>query len=288
MKILLLILLALTPLYTVAQENKTVDTSKFTTKTFNGTRVINFQSVEVAPAHNLEFMIQHRLGEMSAGINSFFGLDNVASIRVGFGYSINGRLELGAGISSVEKLVDGYIKYRWLRQTKDNTMPISLTLLGGMYGTLQTDPNAAVNGFDKYHYTWDRISYSFIPLVARKFSDRISLQLSPSYVHFNMVENITDKNEMLAMGFAGRYRFAKRMSLTLEYGLRYKSYTTQTYYNTFGLGWDIQTDGHVFQMILSNSPGITEPQYLAHTTNTWSKGQLHFGFNISRNFKLVN
>ncbi|MEI8279769.1 MAG: DUF5777 family beta-barrel protein, partial [Bacteroidota bacterium] len=245
MKNLLAILLVLTPLFSLAQENNTTDSSRFTTHTFNGTRVVNFQSVEVAPAHNLEFMIQHRLGEMSAGINSFFGLDNVSSIRVGFGYSIDGRLELGAGISSVEKLLDGYIKYRWLRQTKDNSMPISLTLLGGMYCTLQTDPNAAVNGFDKYHYTWDRVSYSFMPLVARKFSDRFSAQLSPAYVHFNMVDNITDKNEMLAMGFAGRYRFSKRMSLTLEYGLRYKSYTTQTYYNTFGLGWDIQTDGHV-------------------------------------------
>ncbi|MEI9935368.1 MAG: DUF5777 family beta-barrel protein [Ferruginibacter sp.] len=161
--------------------------------TFKGTHIINFESVEVPGKHVLEFMIQHRFGDINSGINNFFGFDEGATIRFGLGYSYNGRLEVGVGRTSYEKLLDGYLKYKWIRQTTDNSIPVSVTLFGGAYCTTQQDLNAAVNGYNKYHYFGDRMSYSSEIIIARKFSERLSLQLSPTYIHYNLVDSISDK-----------------------------------------------------------------------------------------------
>jgi hypothetical protein len=289
MKNLTCIIILFFPLLVWAQDDmalleETDSTKEYVSATFKGTRIINFQSVEVPGKGVLEFMIQHRFGDINGGANSFFGLDNGATIRFGLGYSINGRLEVGIGRTSYEKLVDGYIKYRLVRQTEGRGWPLSVTLMGATYCTSVKDPDAAVNGYDKYHYFSDRASYSFQTIIARKFSDVLSLQINPIYIHYNLVENISDKNDALAIGLAGRYKFSKRMAVTLEYGLKYNSYTAQTYYNTAGIGWEIETGGHVFQMFLTNSSGIVEPQYFLHTATSWKDAGIRLGFNISRAF----
>ena len=263
---------------------ETDSTKEYVSATFKGTKIISFQSVETPGKKVLEFMIQHRFGDINGGANSFFGLDNGATIRFGLGYGITDRLEVGIGRTSFEKLIDGYIKYRLLKQTVERGMPVSITLMGATYATSVQDPDAVINGFNKYHYFSDRLSYSFQTIIARKFSDRLSLQINPIYIHYNLVENISDKNDVLAVGLAGRYKFSKRMAVTLEYGLKYNSYTAQTYYNTMGIGWEIETGGHVFQMFLTNSSGIVEPQYFPHTATSWKDGGIRFGFNISRAF----
>lgn len=290
MKRFFFLITILIPLLASAQDDmallgKTDTAKEYTSATFKGTQIINFQSVEIPGKHVLEFMIQHRFGDINGGINSFFGMDNGATIRFGLGYSVNDRLEVGIGRTSYEKLVDGFLKYKLLRQGLHGGMPVSLTLFGGAYCTTQGDPNAAANGYNMYHYFGDRMAYSVQPIIARKFSDNFSLQLSPTYIHYNLVTNITDKNNALVMGFAGRYKFSKRMAVTAEYGLRYMSYTaSKDYHNSLGIGWEIETGGHVFQMFLTNSSGIADPQYLTHTTSTWRNGGIHLGFNISRAF----
>lgn len=263
---------------------QTDSVKEFVSATFKGTKIINFQSVETPGKKVLEFMIQHRFGDINGGANSFFGLDNGATIRFGLGYGITDRLEVGIGRTSLDKLVDGYVKYRLIKQTVKHGNPVSVTLMGATYCTSIQDPNAALNGYNKYHYFADRLTYSLQAVVARKFSDRLSFQVTPVYIHYNLVENISDKNDAIVMGFSGRYKFSKRMAITMEYGLKYNSYTAQTYYNSMGIGWDIETGGHVFQMFITNSSGIVEPQYLTHTVTSWKDGGIRLGFNISRAF----
>jgi len=289
MRKFILILFLCAPAVAFAQDDMALlaDNSKqYVSATFKGSHIINFESVETQGKGVLEFMIQHRFGDINGGINSFFGLDNGATIRFGLGYGISKNLEVGIGRTSYEKMLDGYLKYRLLRQTEDG-IPVSVTVFGSVNGTTQTDPNAAANGFNRYHYVGDRLSYVIQPIIAHKFSDLLSLQLSPTYIHYNMVENISDKNDALVLGFAGRYKFSKRMAVTAEYGARYMSYTaSKDYHNTLGIGWEIETGGHVFQMFITNSTGITAPQYLTHTTTSWRDGGIRLGFNISRAFTL--
>ncbi|SMO43801.1 DUF5777 family beta-barrel protein [Solitalea koreensis] len=252
--------------------------------TFKGTHVINFNSVETVGPRTLEFQIQHRFGPFNSGGYNLFGLDQGATIRLGLSYSFNGKFEFGIGRSSIDKQYDTYVKSRVLRQSIGK-MPVSLTLFGGAYYTTVHD-NQVVPGIDRYEYTSSRFSYVAQAIVARKFNENLSLQLSPMLIHYNLVDKITDKNDIMALGLAGRYKLTRRMALTTEYGLRINNYSLQQYYNSFGLGWEIETGGHVFQVVFTNSLGITENQFIPYTNTKWSNAGIRLGFNISRVFTL--
>jgi hypothetical protein len=266
----------------VSAENAKV----FTEKTFNSTHVINLQTNEVTSKRTLDVHIQHRFGEFNDGSKEFWGLDGGATIRLGVDYSFDGRLMFGIGRSSYQKMADGFIKYKWLRQKENNSMPISLTLFGGMYYTLLKDANKDVNGFDKYENSYSRMSYVFQTIVSRKFNDHFSMLITPFFVHYNQVDKITDLNDMYGASAALRYKFSKRMSVTAEYSFRINDYSRDDYYNNFGIGFEIETGGHVFQFHFTNATGIAENQFLPYTKASWADGGVRLGFNIQRSFWL--
>lgn len=268
-------------------EMNTSTEKEYVAATFKGTRLINQHTIEVGGRRTLDYRIAHRFGPFNSGAYDFWGLDGGASIRMSLEYSYDGRLQVGLGRTSIEKTYDTYLKYRLLRQTKDNSSPISVTLFSGLYYTNLQGSAAQIQGINKYKYASSRLSFAHQIMIARKFSENLSVQLTPSMVHFNQVDLITDKNDTYALGFLGRYKFTKRAAITFEYMARMNEFSkTSTYYDSMGIGLDIETGGHVFQIHLTNSLGITEPQYISKTSDTWSDGGMRLGFNISRAFTL--
>jgi hypothetical protein len=255
---------------------------------FKGTRLINFQTVETMGKGSLDFRISHRFGDFSTGAYNFYGLDGPATLRLGFDYSVTDRFTVGVGRSSYQKMFDGFLKYRILRQTQDNSMPISVTGIVSMYITAQNDPTAAVTGYNQYEFFSSRMSYMYQLLIARKFNSRLTLQIAPTLIHFNLVTYANDKNDLFAIPISGRFKISKRFSITGEYGLRISRYTAnqKSYYNSASIGVDIETGGHVFQLFITNSSAINEIQTIPYTDSNWSKGQVRIGFNISRVFSL--
>lgn len=254
--------------------------------TFKGTRLINLHTIEVPGRRTLDFRIAHRFGPFNGGWYDFYGLDGGASIRMGLEYSYDGRLEFGIGRTSVEKMADAFVKYRLLRQRPHGWRQLSVTLFSSAYYTMLKDPDQAVNGFDKYARKSSRLSYAHQIIIGRKFSDRFSLQIAPTYIHINQVERISDRNDAAVLTAATRFKITKRSAITLEYGWRALGYTRTKYYDTLGVGWDIETGGHVFQLFLTNSIGLAEPQFLLRTNNQWSDAGIRLGFNISRVFSI--
>jgi hypothetical protein len=293
-RILLFILLIKSSVTVFAQDDdllKLVDEPKqkeYVTATFKGSRLINFHTVETPGKHSLEFRISHRFGDFNSGGYNFWGLDGGASIRMALEYSHDGRFEFGIGRSSEEKAYDGFLKYRLIRQVKGKGWPMSVTLFAGMYYITMKDPAKLSTGIDRYQYETSRMSYSYQVIIARKFSPSFSFQISPTLVHYNMVNKVSDDNDLFAIGFLARYKFTKRIALTLEYGYRLNNYTSEKYYDEVGAGIDIETGGHVFQIIVTNSSGMIEPQFIGHTTSMWQNAGLKIGFNISRMFTLFN
>jgi len=254
--------------------------------TFKGTRLINLHTIEVPGRRTLDFRIAHRFGPFNGGWYDFYGLDGGASIRMGLEYSYDGRLEFGIGRTSVEKMADAFLKYRLLRQRPHGWKQVSVTLFSSAYYTMLRDPDQAINGFNKYARRSSRLSYAHQIIIGRKFSDRFSLQIAPTLVHMNQVERISDLNDAVVLTAATRFKVTKRSAITVEYGWRATGYTRTKYYDTLGIGYDIETGGHVFQMFLTNSVGLTEPQFLLRTNNKWSDAGIRLGFNISRVFTI--
>jgi hypothetical protein len=259
----------------------------FASATFKGTRLVNFQTIEVAGKRTLDFRISHRFGELSSGSYNLYGIDGPANIRLGLEYSYEGRFMAGIGRSSYQKQFDGFLKYRLYRQTITNKMPVSITLFTSVFMTSLKDPNKSTTGFDKYDPVTNRLSYAHQVIVARKFTSAFSMQIAPVMVHYNMVEEFTDRNDMFFITAAARMKITRRMAITAEYGYSLNDYSKRKdYINPLGIGIDIETGGHVFQVHLTNAFGITENQFLPYNTSSWKDSDMRVGFNISRVFTI--
>jgi hypothetical protein len=255
----------------------------YTTATFKSTRIMNGHSVERMPQGQLDVRISHRFGTVNSGAYGFWGLDQ-SNIHLGLEYGIFNWLMIGVGRGSYEKTFDGFSKFTILRQSNGaKEMPVSLSAFTSIaVNSLKWSDPTRVNYFSS------RLSYVAQLLVARKFNQAFSFQITPSYVHRNLVNTELDPNDLFAIGAGGRLKLTKRISLNGEYYyvLNPKAYMSQQIYNPLSIGFDIETGGHVFQLFFTNSLGMIEKAFIGETTGQWKNGDIRFGFNISRVFTL--
>lgn len=252
------------------------------TASFKNSKVINAQSMETTHKGVLDFRISHRFGRLNGGPYELFGLDQ-ASLRLSFDYGITNRLMVGFGRSTYQKTYDEYIKYKILWQTDgSNKMPISLIWYSNMaINTLKVDNSV-------YQHTFSmRLNYVHQLIIGRKFSERLSLQLMPTLVWRNIVETAVEKNGVAVIGGAGRIKLTQRLALNAEYFYVLPNQLAPGYTNSLSVGFDIETGGHVFQLHFTNSPIMIDKGFMTETTGEWLKGDINFGFNISRVFTLV-
>lgn len=266
------------------EEETKSDKPDYTTATFKTTRLINGHSVENVAAGVLDFRISHRFGYLNTGVSNFFGLDN-ATTRLGLDYGINNRLMIGIGRSAFQKQLDGFVKFKILRQsTGARNMPITMSVMESMnYKTEKfEDPN-------RENYTTSKMYFTHQLLIGRKFSESISLQLMPTLVHYNLVPGTGEiPNDLLAVGVGGRVKLSKRVSLNAEYYYQLPDFKLAETTNSVAIGFDIETGGHVFQLHFTNSTGMTERTFITQTTGDFFQGDIHFGFNISRVFTIID
>lgn len=293
-KLLALLLVLVLPFGAVAQDElmdilnevtpKEEEPINYTIATFKTTRLCIGQSVETNSEGVLNVLIGHRFGRVNGSAKEFFGLDN-ATIRLGLEYGITDNLNIGFGRSSFEKTYDGFLKYRVLRQsTGRKKMPLTMTLFASMAIKSQDWPDE-----NRKNYFTSRMYYAFQIMLARKFSERLSFQLTPTLIHRNLVATKADKNDVFAIGAGGRVKVSRSVSINAEYNFVIPGQISspiggQKVRDSYALGVDIETGGHVFQIHVTNARGIIEKMYFTETNGDITKGDLHIGFNISRVF----
>jgi opacity protein-like surface antigen len=244
---------------------------------FKGTKVVNGQSVELPAKGVLQFNIQHRFGTLNSGLYNLYGLD-FSQVRLSFDYGIKDWLAVGIGRSSSLKTIDVNSKIRIKRQVKNGFL-FTIVANSAIYLKQWQYAEAQKEGF----LLANQISYANQILFARKISRDLTLQLSPTMVHYNLVEIQDESNDKYAIGFGGKQKLTKRISVNAEYFYQLNDKRNN---NVLSLGFDIQTGGHVFQLHLSNSPAMIDPEFITQTTGEWLQGDIYFGFNISRVFTL--
>lgn len=252
---------------------------EYTTAAFKSTRLINLHNTERLAKGALEYRICHRFGRLNSGAYQFWGLDQ-AEIRMGFEYGVSDWVHIGIGRSSYQKTYDAFTKIAILRQS--NLMPISLVYMGSIAVNTIKDISPDFNG---------RLSYVNQLIIGSKVNSRISLVFVPTLVHRNLVTEVNDAVSNVALGIGGRFKLTKRLTFNTEYTWRVppqqKSLDFDNYKDAFSIGLDIETGGHVFQLTLSNSRGMFDKAYLVETTGSWGAGDIHFGFNLIRNFTVI-
>lgn len=255
------------------------ETTDYTNASFKTNRVINLHSLESTAGGVLDFKIGHRFGTLNGGFYELFGLDN-ANIRIGFDYGLSDVITIGVGRGSFEKTYDGFVKYKFLRQSKGKkNMPFTAALL--LTSAVQTLKWANP---ERENFFSNRLYYTSQLIIGRKFSESFSLQLSPTMVHRNLVKTNAEKNDVYALGVAGRFKLSKRIALNGEYIYLLPDQVSSDITNSLSVGFDIETGGHVFQLHFTNSTSMIEKGFITESTNSWDNGGIHFGFNVSRVF----
>ena len=279
-----------------ADLNKEIAKQKdYAAYTFKSTRLLDGSTIENLASGVLDFRISHRFGPMDGGsvgnaVQNLYGVDN-AITKIGVDFGITPWLMVGIG-HSASKDNDGFVKAKILRQAT-NGMPFTLSYFGNIDMETLPAPQLPV-ATDSWLFT-NRLFFTNQLLIARKFNNSLSLQLMPTLVHYNYVDSSKFSNNTFALGIGGRMKLTKRAAITAEYYYRLNNTNLlvngHTTYNTFSLGYEVETGGHVFQFIVSNAQSLAERSFIGQNTDSWGflypKNSLHLGFNISRVFTII-
>lgn len=241
---------------------------------FKALQIVTGQSTKLTAKNEWYFVVAHRFGDVSEGFKNFFGLDG-ASTKLGAIYGLTDGISLSLSRETNMKTFEFGAKYKLLKQN-DN---VPVDLVGYNVMAINTDLDKEAYPHLKFG---DRLSYLTQVLISRRFNDSFSLQLSPSYVHKNLYEPTIESNNQFLTGLGGRYKISKRISVNAEYFVNFDK--NSFYKNPLSLGMDIETGGHVFQLLFSNSQLNSDIGYLTNATGKWEKGQIFFGFNLYRVF----
>ncbi len=264
-------------------EKKGESKKEYVTNAFKSSRVVNGHSMEFIGKGVMDVRILHRFGLINSGGNNLWGLDQ-ASMRFGFDYGILKSLTVGFGRSNVNKEWDGFIKFRPIWQSTGGKWPspVSVVIVTGMtYSTMPwADPN-------RKNFLTSRMGFYNELIIGRKFGERFSMQLAPTFVHRNIVALATDANNVYALGVGARFKLSKRTAFVVDYHYIAKGLDRNVYKDPLSIGFDIETGGHVFQLHFSNSSGMNEKAFITTTTNKWEKAEIRFGFNLSRVFTIA-
>ena len=280
-------------------------------KIFNSLKLINANTVEMLHKGAMEFKVIHNFYDISGhngGIHHFFGLDNAADVKIVFQIGLSDKLNIVAGrtrgdqYQNVTELWELGFKYLFMnQQVNDPSHPVSIS---GYVNTVVSamQKNNSVNREFSYTDFSSRLSQLIQLMIARKFG-KVSVQLSPTFVHTNLVVP-GDDNSLFALGAAIRLPLTKNLAFIADYfhSFRSKKSTDSlnvladrnpgSYdqygagYDVLGLGLEIQTAGHIFHLNFTNATNILENRFIPRTLTAWDKGQFRWGFTIARNFIL--
>ena len=277
---------------------------------FKTTKVVNLQSLELIDAGVFDFKMSHRFGALNSGAAKFnsedavnaFGLD-VATIRLGGEYGVNENLMVGLGRYNVksEKGVDAYVKYRLMHQTSDNKKPLSVLLMAAV-DYKNTRYNRTIIGINgPVSVPWgitgkQRLSFVGQVIIGKKVNDDFSWVISPTVVRsgLNQVYNGSTESfvstgapqTQIALGMGFRNKLSARTSLNMEYIPILNG--NGDFYNSFSVGFDIETGGHVFQVDFTNSLGMNESMFISRNADRWGAAGVRLGFNLHRVFTVVD
>lgn len=254
--------------------------------TFKGFKIINIETNETTPKGNLDFRVGHLFGnifpESGGGLKNFYGLDASADIRIGFHYGITPWLTAGIAHIKRNQTFEGIAKLKLLQQKTNGGSPLSIALFGEVTYTVKDPKDYPLEGLDEAAH---RLGYCTQLILARKFGSRFSLVIAPTWVHHNIVSP-SDSNDVFSIGGGFRLKVTRSSAIVADYFYNISPTNLENHYSPLGVGWEIETGGHVFTIMYTNSTGLAEADLIPNTQDSWKKGGVKLSFNISRMFKL--
>tara|TARA_Y100000310_G_scaffold335846_1_gene418895 strand:- start:5241 stop:6086 length:846 start_codon:yes stop_codon:yes gene_type:complete len=217
-----------------------------------------------------QFDIQHRFGVIESGNRDLLGMWGPSNIRLAFSYAISDRITLGFGTMKASLMQDFNIKAGLLRQTRSGSVPVSIAYYG----------NAAIDAreSDFFPKSSNRFSYFSQLIITRRFNRIVSLQVSPSYSHYNLISEELD-NGQFAVAVGGKVSVSDKTAIIVDYSQPLGQNTDK---QGLSLGIEMSTGLHTFQVFVGNYKGILPQRNYLLNENKISERQFLIGFNINR------
>ena len=246
---------------------------------FKALQICNMQSTKLPAKGEFYFLVSHRFGDLKNGINNFFGLDN-ALTKIGGIYGATNWLSFGVSRHTYQKTYEIAVKYKMANQ-QDDGFPV--TIVG--YNTMDINSELKSDLYPGLKFN-NRLAFTTQLLISRKFNSSLSGELAGIYVYKNLYDALLDQENVYLVGAGARCKLSKRLSANIEYAARVNlpEDVTSVYHNPLTVGLDIETGGHVFQLVFSNSQPMNDVAVFSNAGGDWSKGSLYFGFNMYRVF----
>ena len=246
---------------------------------FKGLQICNMQSTKLAAKGEWYFVVSHRFGNLKEGTNNFFGLDN-AYTKIGGVYGATKWWTLSASRHTYNKLYELTSKVKLANQEVDG-FPITIVA----YNSMEINTELTKEDYPTIQFK-DRLAFTSQLLVSSKLNERISVELNGIYVHKNLYEPEREQKDEFLIATGGRCKVSKRLSVNVEYAARTNPVKYSPYDNPLALGLDIETGGHVFQMLFATSQPMNDVAYYTNGTGSWTDNNkgLYFGFNMYRVF----
>ena len=253
---------------------------------FKGLQIGTMQSTKLPVKGEFYFLVSHRFCDLTQGINNFFGLDGTAYTKLGGIYGITNWLSVGASRHTPSKIYEVGIKYKLANQEIDG---FPVTIVG--YNTIDINSKLTTDDYPGLKNS-NRFAYTTQLPISRKFTESFSMEINSIFVHKNLYEpndpeiegKTFEKKDQFVIAAGGRYKVSKRISLNLEYAARAGASDHDYFVNPITFGVDIETGGHVFQMVFSNSQKMNDVSYFTNTVGRANGGGIFFGFNMYRVF----
>lgn len=257
---------------------------------FQSGYLIDAQTTFLPTEGTLELVIHHRFGPTSNGTSDLWGVYAPSNIRLGFNYSVKDWLQLGIGTTKFKKFQDVTYKALLLEQTRSGRVPVSIAF----YGNIAVDARDEAIFGSEYEFQ-HRLSYFNQIIISRKVNDKISVQVAPSYSHFNMVEE-GRQHRYVGLSLSGRARISPQTSIVFNYDtpieidgllVKGKAGLDGTFENelpkaNIAVGIEVATSTHAFHIFLASSQGIIPQENFVFNQNDFFDGGMVLGFNITR------
>ena len=253
------------------------DQKEIASAAFKGIQIVNMQATKLAAKGEFYFLVSHRFGDLTNGINNFFGLDN-AYTKIGGIYGVTNWFSAGISRQTYNKTFEFTGKFKLSNQEVDG-FPITIV----SYATMDVNTKLSADEYPNLKGI-NRLAYTMQVPISRKFSNSFSVEINPIYVHKNLYDPIFEKENQFLLATGGRYKLTKRLSLNMEYAARLNAPEQTAFHNPLSVGLDIETGGHVFQLLFSNSQAMNDVAYFTNATGKWNGGGIFFGFNMYRVF----
>lgn len=257
--------------------------------TFESVWIIENQTVMAPVKKTFEMDIMHRFGTVNKGYEDFWGFFAPSNIRLGVSYSPINKLNIGVGITKSNMLWDASAKYSIIPQTK-GFYPVSVTYYGNIAYDTRKDADGSI-----FKYRTDRI-FSFHQLIiARKITNKLSIQIAPSVSHQNSVFGYYKKidsatkvidGEMehnhFAIAFSGRYKLTNVTSFIVNIDQPITQHVTKNPDPNISFGFEFSTGSHAFQLFLGNYSLLSPQRNNLFNQNNYKDNKFLIGFNVTR------